>query len=83
MGNVHELKVLLKFWPYYKNGSKPFSIRENDRNFAVGDICIFKLWDEERFILNEIVVKKVTYIIQDYESQGIKSGYCVLGLEDV
>lgn len=81
--NVHELKVKPEFWPYYKSGLKPFSVRKDDRDFAVGDICIFKLWKEDRFIINEVVVKKVSYILYDYNSPGIKNTYCVLGLKDV
>ena len=80
---IHELKVKPKQWPYYKNGDKPFSVRKNDRNYAVGDICIFKLWEDDRFILNEVVVKKISYVLSDYDTTMIKNGNCVLGLKDV
>ena len=81
--NVHELKVEMRYWPYYKNGEKSFSIRNNDRNFAVGDTCVFKLFNNKTFIVNEIIVKKISFILHDYETRFLKEGYCVLGLKDV
>ena len=77
---IHELKVIDRFWPDYKSGLKTFSIRKNDRNFAVGDVCIFKLWDENHFVLNEIVVKKITHILHDYDSKMVLEKHCILSL---
>lgn len=80
---VHELKCLSKFWPYYKNGTKNSSMRHNDRNFAVGDIVILRLWEDERFVLNEIVVKKITHIVHDFDFIKMPKDHCILSFKDV
>lgn len=79
---THELKCLPDQWPYYKSGLKNNSLRNNDRNFAVGDICILKLWKDDRFITGEIAVRKVTHILHDFEFSKMPKGYCLLSLKD-
>jgi len=63
-------------------------MRKNDRNYAVGDILILKLWEpradnEGHFVLNETVVKRVTHILHDYDFSNLPDGWCILSLEDV
>lgn len=79
---IHELKCVPKFWPYYKNGDKNNSLRKNDRRFAVGDICILRLWEDERFIVNEITIKRISHIVHDYEFKEIPNGYCLLSFKE-
>jgi len=86
---VHELKVNQQYWPDYKSGLKNNSLRKNDRNFAVGDVCVFRLWldakepENSHFVLNEMIVKKITHILHDYDSRNLKAGYCILSLKNV
>lgn len=82
---IHELKCLANQWPYYKSGLKNSSLRLNDRNYAVGDIVILKLWDDtyDRFVVNELVVRKITHIVKDYEFGKMPKGYCLLSLKEV
>lgn len=80
---IHELKCLPDQWPYYKSGLKNSSMRNNDRNFSVGDICILRLWDQDRLILNETAVRKITHIVHDFEFKQMPKGYCLLSLREV
>lgn len=80
---THELKCLPEQWPYYKTGAKNSSLRKNDRHFAVGDLCILRLWENEHFVINEVVVRKVTHIVHDYEFSKIPKGYCLLSFREV
>lgn len=77
---THELKCNSDFWPYYKTGAKNSSMRKNDRNYAVGDVLILRLWKDDRFIINEIVVRKITHIVNDFDFKEMPDGYCILSL---
>lgn len=80
---THELKCLPENWPYYKTGVKNNSLRKNDRHFSVGDIVILKLWQDDRFILGEVVVRKVTHVLHDFDFTPMPKGYCLLSLKEV
>lgn len=80
---THELKCKARHWADYKSGLKNNSMRKNDRNFAVGDICVLRLWQDDIFILNEIVVRKVSHVLRDYDFAPLPDGYCILSLVEV
>lgn len=80
---THELKCLANQWPYYKTGLKNSSLRFNDRNYVVGDIVILKLWGNEHFVFGEVIVRKITHIVYDYEFNPMPKGYCLLSLIEV
>jgi len=82
---VHELKCSHEFWPEIRSGRKMFEFRKNDRNFAVGDVLVLKLWDKRgHFEAGEDpVARKVTYVMRDWEFAPLKNGYCVLSLDKV
>lgn len=44
----HELKIWPQFYARVKNGSKTFEVRNNDRNFQMGDTVVLKEWDPEK-----------------------------------
>ena len=78
----HELKT----WPGYfqpvKSGDKTFEVRENDRDFCVGDT----LWLREYALVGETagytgdsVKVCVTYILAGGKF-GIEDGYVVMGI---
>lgn len=71
---MHKLKV------NYKNGAKyeketSWSIRLNDRDFKVGDLCLFKRIPSEGTAL---ILKEITKITEFPE--GLKYGYVILDL---
>ncbi len=76
---VHQLKTLPEF--FRDVGSlKPFDVRENDRDFKVGDTLWLQEWTEETGYTGQAKQFKVSYILQGSQ-WGIMDGYCIMGLE--
>ena len=75
---THELKTLPQFFRAVRNDTKPFEVRLNDRNFAVGDLLLLLEWDGEAFT-HECCARVVTYVLQGGQF-GIEPGYVVMGL---
>ena len=76
MQKYHDLKILAEYARPKLDGNKPFEIRQNDRNYEVGDIIHYKVIDDEK--LNEFFLMKffkITYIT-DYKQQ---CGFVVFG----
>lgn len=77
----------LKCWPDYfdpiLSGEKNFDVREDDRDYQVGDVLVIREWDH---LLEEytgrIAIRKVTYKLHGGQF-GIKDGYCVLGIKTI
>lgn len=63
-----------------RSGAKPFEVRWDDRDFAVGDRLFLKEFDPHtgRFS-GEVEAPVVTYVLRD-ERFGVKPGFVVLGL---
>lgn len=74
---THTLKILPQYFDAVRKGIKTFEIRENDRDFKVGD----KLWLHEWYVANKKytgrAIKKEICYITDYAQ---KDGYVVLGI---
>lgn len=75
----HDLKILPQYFKAVYNRVKQFEVRNNDRNFAVGDDLILKEWEPEIGYTGAICFRKVTYILDDQTY--LKKGYVVLGLD--
>lgn len=87
-------KILPKYFNDVKEGLKDFEIRKDDSDFEVGDILILQEGDYDFPIINgqfkgweytgNEITKRIKYKITSEEfPQGIKEGYCILGLEDI
>ncbi|MCJ8215434.1 DUF3850 domain-containing protein [Aeromonas veronii] len=74
----HELKILTAYYPRVLDGSKPFEIRLNDRNFQEGDTVTLNEWDGERYT-GRRVTRLITFVT-DYAQQ---PGYVVFGMREV
>jgi len=77
---THELKT----WPEYFNavadGSKPFEVRKNDRDFYVGDRLWLREYCPARMLYTgNSVTRTITYLLIGGDF-GIEEGHCVLGL---
>lgn len=74
---------VLKCWPEYfqevKWGAKPFEIRENDRDFQVGDTIVLREWHRgKREYTGDELARTISYMT-DWEQ---KPGYVVLGIPE-
>ncbi|SDD27916.1 protein of unknown function [Paenibacillus sp. UNCCL117] len=72
----------LKTWPEYfqavVDGSKTFEIRENDRDYQVGDNLLLLEWDPkvEKYT-GDLISRKVTYMT-DFAQ---RPGFVVMGIK--
>lgn len=80
----HDLKTWLPYFDAIIDGSKPFEVRKNDRDYKVGDTLRLIPFDPEkgravrRFGMRHCD-KDVTYVLAGGQF-GIDPGYVVLGL---
>ena len=72
----------LKYWPeYFKDiwsRQKCFEIRENDRDFKIGDVLQLREYDPHSKQYGRVTVREVVYIT-DY-ANGLRDGYVCMGL---
>lgn len=80
---VHQLKCFNVFYQMVVSGAKPWEIRQNDRDYQVGDVIV----------LNEISPENnykptgnkstylIKYILTSEEFGGLTSGYVCLTIE--
>lgn len=80
---THELKIWPGCFGAVKAGNKPFDVRENDRNFQVGDLLLLREFEpESEQYTGQTVTRWVSYILQGGVF-GIQPGWCVLGFSDL
>lgn len=78
---IHVLKIDRNWFDDIATGKKNFEIRKNDRGYSVGDYLDIRCQLEKEELR---IVAIVTYMItHDQFPQGIKTGYCVMGIEQV
>lgn len=80
---THELKTWPEFFQDVWDGRKTFEIREDDRDYCVGDLLVLKEWDPARkCFTGSAVCVKVRYVFRghDYPGFGLVPGYCILGI---
>lgn len=75
---VHNLKIKPEYFRDVVRGIKTFEVRQNDRNFGVGDIITLREFENDKFIGNFVNVE-IVYILDDEEY--CKPSYAVLGFK--
>jgi hypothetical protein len=85
-GHTHAQTHELKIWPAcfsaVEAGVKPFDVRENDRDFRVGDTLVLREYEPEtEQYSGRSITRWVSYILQG-GSFGVEAGWCVLGLSE-
>lgn len=78
----HELKTIQPYFDDVKNGVKTFDLRNNFRNFQIGDILILKEYSANSGYTGQEIRKKVSYILKDCPHFGLQEGFCIMGLVD-
>ena len=76
---IHALKTLPEYFEAVRKGDKTFELRENDRDFQVGDYLALNEWDGEKYTGRSQLVK-VTYILDPNEVMTCEDGFAILGL---
>lgn len=78
---VHKLKTLNPFFDDVFHNRKDFEVRENDRNFQVGDrLQLIEIVPDG--MRQRYVVKEIKYILKGGQF-GIVHGWVVLGLREI
>lgn len=87
MPKVHEVKIWPQYFDAVANGTKPFEIRKNDRDYKVGDeLTLLEFRPKVGEFTGRIQRRIITYVVEaserndDVAGRGLQPGYCVLGL---
>lgn len=76
----HNLKILPNYFDLQQAGQKNWEVRNNDRNFHVGDILTLNEWNKKEYTGRTLNVE-VTFV---YESSlTLKKGYVILSTKRV
>lgn len=88
-GRRHELKTWGSLFDDILAGRKTFEVRFNDRDYRVGDILSLMRYDPATESLTYVnagsafrIEKRVSYVLHGGQF-GIKSGFVVMGLQNV
>jgi len=78
---IHELKTWTEYFEEVFMSHKTFEVRENDRDFKVGDMLNLKEYDyKTSTYTGRQLTRTVTYIL--YGGQfGIEEGHCVMSIQ--
>ncbi len=90
---THELKILPEYFEAVSDGTKTFELRNNDRDFKVGDILILKEYTTELITVGQCgeelkreggytgreIKKEITYVLKNIV--GLYKNYAILGMK--
>jgi|TARA_R110000823_G_scaffold314446_1_gene443618 hypothetical protein len=76
----HELKILPQYFKEVWNGNKTFELREDDRNYQVGDTLRLLEFDYGQYTGRECN-RTILYILKDVEQYGLKKGFVILAMK--
>ena len=76
--NNHLLKITPEYFLAVDSGQKNFELRENDRDYKVGDMLVLREWKNSVFTGHELMFE-ISYILKDAPEYGLKHGYVILG----
>ena len=64
---VHDIKVWPEFFPGLLDRSKSFEVRNNDRDYKVGDVLMIREWDpSSETYTGRRVLRRVTYVLDPF-----------------
>ncbi len=76
---VHELKCWTAQFAAIQRGDKRFEIRNNDREFAVGDEVILSEFDPDTEIFSGRAERRMITFLLSEEDMGVIHGYVAIG----
>jgi hypothetical protein len=90
---IHEIKCDQRFFGAIADGTKPFEVRWNDRDYKAEDMLLIHETRMEasprhadmarRVLTGRSVQRRVTYVLKHEDfPEGVPEGWCVLGLSD-
>jgi Domain of unknown function (DUF3850) len=81
---LHVLKLWPQFWDDTISGVRSFDIRNNDREFKVGDLLRLREWDPDEPLgyTGRECYRRITYVLraENCPAGAIKEGYVALSL---
>lgn len=85
---IHRLKTWPSYFAAVVDGSMPFQVRRNDRDFQVGDKLELREWDPAKgqytgrsaFVRVVSIFFPAAFTPDDYPIGGVLQGYCVMGI---
>lgn len=76
---IHALKTLPEYFEAVRKGDKTFELRNNDRNFKVGDYLALNEWDGKKYT-GRALLAKITYMLDPNDIMTCVGGFVILGL---
>jgi hypothetical protein len=75
---IHELKVIPKYYAFLREGLKQFELRKDDRKFMVDDLLILREWTEsDKHYTGYTICAVVTCVVR---GEWLAPGYVALGI---
>ena len=79
---THELKIWPACFAAVQAGTKPFDVRENDRNFQIGDLLVLREFEPEtEQYTGPALTRWVSYVL--HGGFGLQPNWCVLGFSEL
>lgn len=76
----HKIKILPEYFNSVLNGQKRFEIRNNDRNYQVGDVVTLEEYNaDKRYYTGRVYRCEITYITNFMQ----KENYIVFGFKEI
>lgn len=83
MSKIHYLKTWPEFFAAVKDGTKTFELREDDREFEVGDTLVLQEFRySSQTYTGEEIVREVSYKLEG-GCFGLHPKMCILSLKEV
>lgn len=81
-GKVIIVKTILQYFLPAWNGNKPFELRQDDRDYKVGDLLVqLEYSPESTRYSGRLTVGEITYKLNG-GLYGLEEGYCILGIPE-
>lgn len=78
MSKTITIKCLPEYFEAANAGIKPWELRYDDRNYAVGDLLIMREWKDGKYTGRQLT-GKITYILRNFT--GLAEGWVILSFE--